>query len=37
MKEKIKKYVKKCKVYTKTKKTRQLELLLQLFKISNRS
>ena len=37
MKEKIKKYVKKCEVCVKTKKSRQFKLSMQSFKISNKS
>ena len=37
MREKIKKYVKKCEVCVKTKKSRQFESSMQSFKISNKS
>ena len=37
MRKKIKKYVKKCKICVKTKKSRQFKSSLQSFKISNKS
>ena len=37
IRKKIKKHVKKCEIYVKTKKSRQSKLLMQSFKISNKS